>query len=81
MAKIAVENSLGNVKDVLQQNGFEVVGLDSNSIQSCDACVISGQDKNVLGITETVTRASVINAEGMTESEVLKQVNQRINVQ
>lgn len=81
MAKIAVENSLSNVKNVLQQNGFEVVGLDSSSIQNCDACVISGQDKNVLGITETVTRASVINAAGMSESEVLKQVNQRINVQ
>ncbi|WP_284644696.1 YkuS family protein [Paenibacillus silviterrae] len=77
MAKIAVEDSLNNVKDALKQNGYDVVSLDNSSIQNCDCCVISGQDKNVMGMTETVTRASVINAQGMSESEIVKQVSQR----
>ncbi|PYI53754.1 YkuS family protein [Paenibacillus flagellatus] len=75
MATIAVENSLSNVKQALEQNGYQVVSMDDGSLQSCDCCVISGQDKNVLGITETVTQASVINAEGLTVDEVVQQVN------
>jgi predicted transcriptional regulator len=75
MAKVAVENSLGNVKQVLQQNGFEVVSIENAS--GADCCVISGQDDNVMGISDVATNASVINAEGMTADQVLEEVNQR----
>lgn len=78
MAKIAVENSLESIKNELQQNGHEVVSMDSSNLQNCDCCVISGQDKNMLGIAETVTKASVINAQGMTSEQVLQQINQQL---
>jgi hypothetical protein len=42
-----------------------------------DCCVISGQDDNVMGISEIATKASIINAEGMTADQVLEEVNQR----
>jgi hypothetical protein len=77
MARIAVENSLSNVKDALQNNGHEVLQLDEQSLQSCDCCVISGQDQNVMGIANAETRASVINAQGLTTEEIIQQVNQR----
>lgn len=73
MAKIAVEDSLNNVKDVLRANGHEVVSIENFTDSAC--CVISGQTTNVMGITNTETKASVINAEGKTADQVLEQVN------
>jgi Holliday junction resolvase len=77
MAKVAVENSLSNVKEALQNSGFEVVGMDSAGNAAC--CVVSGQDKNFLGIENTYTQASVINADGMTTDEVVRQVSQCVS--
>ncbi|KPV59435.1 hypothetical protein QJ48_10970 [Paenibacillus sp. A3] len=79
MARIAVENSLQDVKDALQQSGHEVVSVDNANLQNCDCCVISGQDKDVLGIAETATKASVINAQGMTSDQIVERVNQSLS--
>jgi hypothetical protein len=73
MAKVAVENNLTDVKEALQSSGYEVVSIDNMTDVSC--CVITGQDKNMMGITETTTQASVINAEGLTAQEIVEQVN------
>jgi hypothetical protein len=78
MARIAVEDSLGNVKQALQNSGHEVVSLDENSMQNCQCCVISGQDKNVMGIGERATQANIVNAEGMNADEVVNQVNRAV---
>ncbi|CAM3428138.1 YkuS family protein [Marinicrinis lubricantis] len=78
MARIAVEPSLSNVKQALQQNGYDVVDMQADSMQSCDCCVISGQDKNMMGMGDVQTQASVINAEGMSAEDVVQQVQQRI---
>lgn len=73
MAKVAVENGLSHVKEALQNNGFDVVGMESAGNASC--CVISGQDKNVMGIADTYTQASVINCDGLSEDEIVRQVS------
>jgi hypothetical protein len=80
MAKIAVENSLSQVKEELQNNGHQVVNLDQANVADCQCCVISGQDKNVMGMANAETKASVINAEGLSAREVVDQVNQRVNL-
>lgn len=74
MARIGVEQSLSNIKETLRSEGHEVFDLDQNNAMDCDYCVISGQDKNMMGIAETVTKASVINAQGMTAQEVAGQI-------
>ncbi|MBP1155660.1 MULTISPECIES: YkuS family protein [unclassified Paenibacillus] len=79
MAKIAVENSLEDVKNALQQNGHEVISMDSGNLQNCDCCVISGQDQNMMGMSETATQASVINAQGMSADEIVQRVNQSLS--
>ncbi|WP_438444427.1 YkuS family protein [Gorillibacterium sp. sgz5001074] len=76
MAKIAVEPSLTDVKQLLQQNGHEVVGIDQAT--NCSCCVITGQDINVMGMANTSTNASVINADGKTARQVVDQVLQSI---
>lgn len=79
MAKIGVENTLTNVQQALQQKGHDVVSLQSESdVQGCDCCVISGQDSNVAGISNTVIKGSVIDARGLTTEEICQQVESRI---
>lgn len=78
MARVAVEHSLSQISKMLRDNGYEVVDL-GNWQQVVDAIVITGQDINVLGDqNKTITSAPVINAEGMTASEVFHEVNVRL---
>lgn len=77
MAKIAVEQGLSDVTDVLQSNGHEVVSMEN--LENCSCCVISGQDQNVMGIHDTATQASVISAKGLTAEQVLEQVNRSLS--
>lgn len=79
MTKIAVETSLNNVMDALKNNGYDVVPINESNVSNCECCVISGQDKNVMGIAEVSTKASVINAEGMTADQVVQAVSARVN--
>lgn len=82
MTKVAVENSLSSIKQVLQNNGYEVVNLeDGGAAQSNDVqcCIISGLDKNVMGMADVTTQASIINADGMTDEQVLQQVQQTVS--
>jgi hypothetical protein len=79
MAKIAVEDTLGDVKQHLQSQGFEVVAMNEANIANCDCCVISGQDNNVMGMANAATKAPVITAQGLTAEEVSQAVKRKIN--
>jgi len=76
MARIAVEDSLDSVKQALQNSGHEVVSMDN--MDSVDCAVISGIDNNVMGISDRATKASVIDATGMTADEVVRRVDQSL---
>ena len=44
MAKIGVENSLTDVQQALQQQGHEVITINSeHDAQGCDCCVVTGK--------------------------------------
>lgn len=73
MSKIAVEDSLSSVKQALQSSGYEVTSLNQADGASC--VVISGMDQNVMGFAEAVTSASVINAHGLTDEEIIQEVS------
>lgn len=78
MARIAVEDSLSQVKEALQNAGHEVVTMNEGSAQSCDCCVVTGLDENVMGMADTATQAPVINAAGLSSDEIVQQVNSRL---
>jgi hypothetical protein len=83
MAKVAIEQTLGNVRSFLEENQFEVVDLDLNQqaqAQDVSCYIISGQDKDVMGMADIQTDLPVINARGLTESEVLQQVQERVQM-
>lgn len=80
MAKIGVEQSLTDVQQALQEKGHTIVQLkQENDAKGCDCCVITGQDRNVMGIENTVTQGSVIEASGLTADEICHEVEERIN--
>lgn len=79
MAKIGVEQSLTQVQQALQERGHEVVQLQQEQdAANCDCCVITGQDRNVMGMQDTVTNGPVIDAHGMTADEVCQAVESRL---
>ncbi len=79
--RIGIENTLGNVRDLFSEQGYEVVQIDPHSksgieLKNCDAYVIAGMDQNLMGITDMEAEAPVINAKGMSPEQVLNQIEQ-----
>lgn len=80
MARIGVEGSLTDVKEALVEMGHDVVDLHSeDDVAYCDYCVITGQDKNVMGMSTTSIAGPVINADGYNAEDVCQMVNQKLN--
>ncbi|GHH98368.1 YkuS family protein [Neobacillus kokaensis] len=79
MAKIGVEQSLTNVSQALREKGYEVVEIKQESdARNVDCCVVTGLDSNVMGMHDTVTKAPVIDANGMSADEVCREVESRL---
>lgn len=77
---IGVEQSLTNVEDALKAKGFEVIQLrNEEDAKNCAACVITGQDENVMGISDIVTAGSVINASGLSADEIVNRVEKLLH--
>ena len=82
--RVGIENALGNVREYLDEKGYEVVQIDPHSksgieLKNCDSYVISGMDQNLMGITEIEAEAPVINAKGMSPEQVLRQIENRLS--
>ncbi|MDM5233574.1 YkuS family protein [Lysinibacillus pakistanensis] len=72
---IGVEQSLSNVEQALKAKGYEVIQLrNEEDAKRCDACVITGQDKDVMGISDPVLAGPVIDANGLSADEILQRV-------
>ncbi|GAB3068324.1 YkuS family protein [Virgibacillus ainsalahensis] len=79
MARIGVEETLTDVKEALMEMGHEVVDLRSaDDTAYCDCCIISGQDKDVMGMSTTSIAGPVVNAQGFSADEVCQMVNNKI---
>ena len=73
---IGVEQSLSNVENALKAKGYEVIQLlNEADTKKCDVCVITGQDKDVMGISNTMTAGPVIDANGLTADEITQRVD------
>lgn len=72
---IGVEQSLTNVEDALKAKGFEVIQLrNEQDAKKCDCCVITGQDRNVMGISDPIIDGPVIDANGLSADEIVQRV-------
>lgn len=84
MKKIGVEKGLSNIADYLSHEGYKVEVLDESidknihKLKELDAIVTAGYNTNMLGISDTSTKAPVVNAKGLTPEEVKAQIEQRL---
>lgn len=79
MPKIGVEQSLSDVTAALQEKGYEVVQLrNEEDAKGCDFCIITGQDSNIMGISNAVTNGSILSASGYTADEICQHVESRM---
>lgn len=85
MINVGVEKGLTNVIDYLTEQGFAVVPLgesiDENvaKLSDLDAIVTAGYNTDMMGISDTETKAPVINAKGLTPEEIKSQLENRIH--
>lgn len=79
MPKVGVEDSLTNIQQALRDKGYDVVQLSQEAdAKSCDCCVITGIDSNVMGMQDTTMSGPVIEANGLTADEVCQKVEQNL---
>lgn len=81
MKRIAVQKGLRPVQEYLEDQGYEVESVDFDAFtqaqnENYDAIVLTGMNKDFLGMQDTATGAPVIDATGMTPEEVFEQINQ-----
>ncbi|MGE5529200.1 MAG: YkuS family protein [Patescibacteria group bacterium] len=69
--KIAVDDGLTNYHSFLRDEGYEVVGLNQPGAGDADAVLLSGQDRDFMGITARDTGAFVLDVTGRSPDEVL----------
>lgn len=75
---VAVEDDLSNVSQELERRGYEVMDLEEDNLEKVDVIVISGEDKNVMNMSDIKNEASVINADGLSAVEVSKELENKI---
>jgi len=84
MKKVAVQKGLGPIKNHLENEGFKVKEFDNrkktakNYLNKFDAVVITGESKDFMGIENTLTNASVINANGMSAEDVKNELDKHM---
>lgn len=80
MARIGVEEVLGDVKNALMEMGHEVVDLRTEADAAyCDCCIITGLDKDVMGMATTSIAGPVINAQGNNTDDICQMVNEKLS--
>jgi len=82
--RIAVEPALTPIKDYLIDKGYQVDSINlkeepSKQSEKYDAFIITGMNKDFMGIRDTSTKATVIDATGMTAEQVFHELEMRFD--
>ena len=80
---IAVEHNLTPVMEYLTEKGYKVEGIDfgreyGKNIDKYDAVVVTGMNKDFLGVQDVVSKIPVIDANGLTAEQVFSEINARV---
>ncbi|MFD1673547.1 YkuS family protein [Alicyclobacillus fodiniaquatilis] len=81
MKSVAVEQGLTPVKQYLEQQGCQVIDMATNNQPQEGVCaiVITGADKNLMGIQTVLNNVPVISADGLSAEDVYNRVSQFIH--
>lgn len=78
--KVAIEQNLDNVKEYLEERGIKTEQfsgsqlINSSKISKYDAIIVSGSNKDFLGMEDAKTKVPVIDATGMTPQEIYNNI-------
>jgi len=75
---IAVEGQLSPFERALLDAGFRVIPLTEDALGQAQAIVVQGTDIHFLGMEDPLTVAPVINADGRTPQDVVREVERRV---
>lgn len=70
--RVAVEQELSDLRLMLTQRGYEVV--NPGDARQVDALIITGMDRNVMGMQDINVESMVIDASGQTPEEIFKKL-------
>ena len=73
---IALDQGLTPVKNYLSEQGCKIINIDQAKHQRVDAVVLSGMEKDFLGMEDVIADAPVFSAEGMTPEEIWRDIQQ-----
>lgn len=76
LERVAVEEGLDPVVQLLESEGYETIPLSEADVDDVLAVVVSGMDTEFLGIADTDTLAPVIDADGATPEEILHRIRE-----
>ena len=83
MKKVAIQNGLSSIKDYLSKEGYTVKEFDNrkknagNFLDKYDAVVVTGVNQNIMGIEDTISSTTIIDATGMTAEEVKARIDEK----
>ncbi len=77
-ATVAIEGSLTDVSRELKQEGYNVVDLTDKNARDADVVVITGEDDNVMGMSDISTKAPVIKARGLSAIQIKEELRNRL---
>ncbi|QNO15017.1 YkuS family protein [Alkalicella caledoniensis] len=77
MRIIAVEDGLDKFKEGLEKAGYKTVDLSQNFVNPI-AIVVSGMDDNLMGMETITNEIPVINCEGMSVEQVVREIKNRM---
>jgi len=82
--KIAIEPNLTQIKNFLTNKGFQVESIDYNwqsaktNLDKYDAIIVTGQNSNFIGMEDTLTKSTIIDASGLTPQQVFTELQNKI---
>ncbi|QUI24300.1 YkuS family protein [Vallitalea pronyensis] len=85
MKHIAVERELTPIREYLEEKGYDVETFEGTvedaweHYSDIEAIVITGMSEDMLGIQDTLSKAIVIDADGMTPEEVEERIEHESN--
>ncbi|MCL6548217.1 MAG: YkuS family protein [Alicyclobacillus sp.] len=83
MITVAVEQGLQPVKEYLEQQGCRCVEMNGNetgaSALGASVMVITGGDKNFMGMQDIQSDIPVVSAEGLTPEEVYQRIKRYVH--
>lgn len=78
--RVAVEDGLTNIEEMLKDEGYEVVDLEEAGPYA-DAIVITGLDEDIAGYAETISKGIVVDASGRQPEEILYDLEKHFRLQ